>query len=891
MKLALKKCLSVLAAVVFITVSFLTPIGASATTEFTYPKGVSAAKAEEIVSSTDTLLLKAVQTASGKTLAQQVMPALYEGTLLGSLTVGIYSALSDPQMAEMLTALNISVTPSDLSAVLYAYPEVSAALKNASAWSDADLNEASWGIKNKNDFATAFGTVLTPLYPLLQFLLCEGSFEIVGKLIKADGGNGYESAVIPLYKAFGCTEYLSYSEYKKQADANTQAAGANLILPLINYIENMLASPLSGLCEMLPGLAEFILNDGVESTINSLLAPITELMEKIEKIPLLNSAIAGSNLDSFSTDFAGNAVPDINTMLQDSGMNITLPEIDWELLASCDSNGKTFVVVFRWLWEVLQSNSDSLAAMLHDAMPQAEDAAGFDLSVIFDEFLQDDADKVIKALAFMLKPDLQPDDFYWVFGTTETAAFTFNEEMPRENYAKMIDGFDNLLGALIAESLGATSLDSAVKDSLYTNDNVTAVLKMVYSMLGTQEIAGLASVLGIETSVSAVLNKLTEEKYKDTVSCLMRSRTWDEVPESGLSWGFADGDSKGFVAACAAVLRPFNDLLSCLLAGQQFILLDSITICGGNGYNNAVIPLFEALGVDAADYVSFSEYKSGAGTDKLLTDLLTPLLAHIEKICASPVTYLTEQLPTICYFISDGGLQKMLYAIMMPILSFVQGAGLSVDVMFVLEEMLQLDLTFGEEQVNELIKQLQNSENGQSMALPPVPALKTLASLGTLKEVNSKRTCKGKATTFTMVEADKESVLAYIVDFMVELMQMPENGNLLMGSVAGSAEEGAANPFASYTDSFSAELEGMSHDEMIKWFYDMLVFETEEDSEASAVPTEVPHIIYEPAEEKSNATPAILILVVAIGAAAGAVLLIRKKKAAKPQTKQEETEE
>ncbi len=891
MKLALKKCLCILAAVILLSVSVLTPIGASAATEFTYPKGVSAAKAEEIVSSTDTLLVKAVQTASGKTLAQQIMPALYESNLLGSLTVGIYSALSDPQMAEMLTTLNVSVAPSDLSAVLYAYPEVSAALKNASNWSSADLSEADWGIKNKNDFVTAFGTVLTPLYPLLQFLLCEGSFEIVGKLIKADGGNGYETAVIPLYKAFGCTEYLSYDDYKKQADANAQAAGANLILPLVSYIEKMLTAPLTELCEMLPGLGNFILNDGFESTINALLAPITELMEKIEKIPLLNSAIAGSSLDSLSTDFAGNVVPDINTMIQEAGMNITLPDIDWELLASCDSNGKTFVVVFRWLWEVLQNNSDSLSAIMGEAVTQTEGASAIDIAVIFDEFLKDDADKVIKALAFMLKPDMHPEDFYWVFGTTETTSFAFNAEMPRENYAKMIDGFDNLLGALIAESLGATSLDNAVRDSLYTNDNVTAVLKMIYSLLDSEEIAGLISVLGIKTSVSAVLSNLTEEKYKDTVSFLKRFRTWGEVPESGLSWGFTDGDRDGFVSACAAVLRPFNDLIACLLAGQNYVLLDSITICGGNGYNNAVIPLFEALGVDQASYAAFSDYKNAVGSDRLLTDLLTPLLAHIEKVCASPVTYLTQQLPTISYFISDGGLQKMLYAIMMPILTFVQGSGLSVDVMFVIDEMLPIDLTFGEEQVNELLQQLQSGESEQSMALPPIPALKTLASLGTLKEVPSKRTCKGEATTFTVVEADEESVLAYIVDFMVNLMQMPENGNLLMGSIAGDTEDSAANPFASYTDSFSAEMEGMSHDEMIKWFYDMLVFETEADDEDSSIPTEVPHIMYEPAEEKSNATPTILIIVTAVGIAVGAVLLIRKKKSAKPHTKQEETEE
>lgn len=892
MKQYLRKGFSIFAAFILLAASLLSPVQAFAASEFRYPDGVSAAKAEEIVSSTDTLLTKAVQTASGKTLAQQVMPALYEGNLLGTLTVGIYTALSDEQMAEMLSALSVSVSPADLSAVLYAYPEVSAALASATSWSSADLSTVSWNIKTKNEFATAFGTILSPLYPLLQFLLCEGSFEIVGKLIKADGGNGYETAVIPLYKAFGCNEYLSYSDYKKQADANAQAAGANLILPLLTYIEKVLASPLSELCEILPTLASFIINDGFENTINALLSPITQLMEKIEKIPLLNSAITGSNIGDLSTDFAGNVVPDINTMLQESGMNITLPEIDWQLLASCDNKGKTFVVVFRWLWEVLQNNADSLAGMLNDGLAQTEGMGALDMSGIFDELLQDDADKVLRALAFMLRPDIKPEDSHWSFGTITTTAFTFTEDMPRENYAKMIDGFDNLLGSLIAESMGSTSLENAVKDGLYTNDNITALLKMIYTMLSGEEIAGIASILGIDTSVSAVLNKLADEKYKETVSFLKRFRTWDEIPENGIAWGFADGDRDGFVSACTAVLRPFEDLVACLLAGQNYVLLDSITICDGNGYNNAVIPLFEALGVDPSTYVSFAEYKNGVGTDKLLTDLLNPLFMQIEKICAAPVTYLTEQLPTICFFISDGGLLKMLYGIAIPVLTFIAGSGLSIDVMALIEQIMQFDLTFGEEQVNKLIAQLQSGENGQSMALPPIPALTQLASLGTLKEMNSKRTFNGKTTTFAMVEADKESVLAYIVDFMVNLMQMPENGNLLMGSFAGSSD-GAENPFASYTDSFAAEMEGMSHDEMVKWFYDMLVFESDSTDADADVPTEVPHIIYAPEDEKSNAATAttVIVAVVAIGIAVGTVLLVRKKKSANPKTKKEETEE
>ncbi len=893
-----KKSLCVLMAVLLLIAPITTNAKVNAATDFSYPEGVPAAKAEEIISSTDALLQKAVQTMNDQSLADTVMPMLYESNLLSSLLVGIYTALSSPDMAEMLTTLSVTTSTTELSAVLFAYPEVSAALASASSWDTVDLTDVSWNIHNKNDFALAFGTVLSPLHALLQFLLCEGSFNIVGNLIKYTGGNGYETAVVPIFEAFGCTEYPDYATFKAQSTVNAQTIGANLILPLINYIEKILSSPLSNLCAVLPNLANFILNDGFEKAINALLQPITELAATIEKIPLLNSILAGSNFSDLSTDFAGNLIPDLNTMLSDSGL--TLPEIDWELIRSCGTangdkiiadKGKTFVVIFRWLWEVLQNNSDALGDMLAENTADTTDGmVGVDFGTVLNEFLKDDADTVLRALAFMLKPDLEPFDMYWSFGKTATTEYNFTQEMPRENYTKMMAGFDNLLGALISEMSGAASLLESIRNMLYTNDNITAILKTVYSLFENEEMAPIISLIGIAAEPKEVLSQINDEKYKSAVLFLTRFNTWEEVPADGISWGFANGDREGFTNACAAVLRPLSDLFAFLLAGEDYVFLDSITICGGNGYNGAIIPLFEALGIDPSLYVSFAEYKTTANTDALLTNILNPIFTQIENICASPVDYLTTQLPTISYFISDGGIQKMLYALAAPLLTFVAGSGLSIDLMSVIEDIAAFDLTFGKDQVNKLMADLKNNENGIGIALPELPALTDLASLGTLKEVSSKRTFDGKATTCMVVEADEESVLAYLVDFIVSLMQMPENAEMLTGSFMGDAAADASNPMASYTESFSAELEGMSHTDMVKWFYDMIVIEADASEETVSIPDAVPHIIYEDTEEKSN-TGSILIVFFAAAGISVAVFILAKSKKKSRKSKKNKTED
>ena len=891
MKQILKKGFCILLTALLVFAPFTAHLHANAATEFSYPDGVGAEKAEQIIAKTDTLLLRAVNTMTQKTLAQNILPMLYEGNLLGSLTVGIYSALSAPEMADMLSTLQINITPADLSAVLFAYPQVSDALADASDWSSADLSNVSWGIDNKTEFAAAVGTVLSPLHTFLQFLLCEGSFNIVGRLIKINGGNGYESAVIPLFEAFGCTEYMSYADFKKQAEANQQSIGANLFLPLLDYIESLLDAPLSDLCGILPNLAYFVRNGGFEKTINALLAPVNELAAKLENIPLLNTILSNSAFSGLSEDFAGNLVPDINTMLSDTG--IALPEIDWELLASCGTvsgdsvvanKGKTFIVVFRWLWEVLQNNADEMLKMLATEDQTDATASSMDLSSVIDAFLQDDADTVIRALAFMLNPETNPADLYWMYSDITPSEYSFTQAMPRENYAKMTDGFDNLLSALLAESFGSTSLPDAVRGALYTNDNVTAVAKTVYSLLDNEQMQGISSLLGMKCGISDITATLSDEKYKTAISILTRYTTWEEVPDQVIEWGFTDGDRDGFISACSAVLDTLSPLMQFALAGKDFVLLDSVTIRGANGYNSAIIPLFEALGVPADSYKTFAQFSEDLSVSSVFSNILTPLFAHIESICASPVTYLSEQLPAIAYYISDGGLQKMIYALLTPILEFIAGSGLTVDIMSVMEDIIEFDLTFGEEQVNELLTQMQSADSETALALPPIPALKTLASLGTLTEKESKRTWRGKNASYKTVEADSESVMAYLVDFIVSFMQMPENGNLLTGSFMGGAEEGAENPFASYTDSISAEMENMTHEDMVKWFYDLLVIEPTAAQPEEEADKEIPHIKYEPPKEDSKLSTVITVIVIVLLLIAATVfIVIRKKK--NPATK------
>ncbi len=157
----------------------------------------------------------------------------------------------------------------------------------------------------------------------------------------------------------------------------------------------------------------------------------------------------------------------------------------------------------------------------------------------------------------------------------------------------------------------------------------------------------------------------------------LRGKTsWAQVPPfAGTNWGFQDGDLKAFLATLAKVLTPVNGILELLLAGEgkTLNLLGIVDIKGSNGYDYAIIPLLEALGLSSGNVKNMAAYKSAYAADEtqLLGYILERIGYQVDYILGKPVDRLTEILPTFAYFVSNEGFYLAVRNLLSPVYTVV----------------------------------------------------------------------------------------------------------------------------------------------------------------------------------------------------------------------------
>lgn len=162
------------------------------------------------------------------------------------------------------------------------------------------------------------------------------------------GGNGYESAVIPLLNAFN-VECKSYDQYLKDYRNAKDNLIINILNPIVDFLNDVTAAPFDTLTAALPKLAEFLDNNGLGKVVNNLLSPITalidvlnenginvdslieqitgkslkDLLEGLIGMDLGNVKLELTNLDE-SLNIQDILIPLVNSLLKDNGINIAL---------------------------------------------------------------------------------------------------------------------------------------------------------------------------------------------------------------------------------------------------------------------------------------------------------------------------------------------------------------------------------------------------------------------------------------------------------------------------------------------------------------------------------------------------------------------------------------
>lgn len=818
-----------------------------------YPQGVTAQEALTAVKGTDKLLNNMLPALTGGSLSDMVEPMLFSDESLSSFVVSLYLGLSETSSELEMIGLDTSVFA--VAEGLSDYPDVQKALYEAASWEEVNLDGVKWGVNGKEEFATAFAKALSPFEDIFYTLFCSGTYKISG-FIKIEGANGYENAVVPMLQALKCTDMLTQEEFTAQADADKSSMLKNILLPVFTMLEKVFEAPMDTLTDVLPSFAYFVESGEMDACMDSLMSPIfsNPLVEIAVFLKILD-------LDSMSFDMDEMLTTGISDMAGEGGLQ--LAPIDLQRLSTCGSHngfefeadkGRAYVEIMRWLIDTLKLNKNTLPQLMQ-GMGGNEAQMSTDM---LSGFLDNDTDAVVGSIILLFTPTkLNAPELMLYPGVAQTV-IEYTPNLTKENYEKVLNEIDDLLDDFVKEGGSYRSIEALLSNAIYSNSNINAVLTGIYGMLEEEGLLDLLVLLGIDATPKGVAEYIKND-YPDAYSSLVKADSWKKVSKN-ISWGFYNGSRRGFQNAFIAVLRPLNPLLKVVLAGEDLVIADAITLKGADGYNSGVIPILEALGCKESSIKTYAQYINDTGKDDLLNNIAEPVFDLLDEVFDNPVKTLTRILPNIVYFLNSGSLEKCISNLLIPV------TALTSKMSGIVNMDTDISALTNELDINSLMGSMLE---GTGMKIAEFDINKA-AGIGTKVEKQSKSTFNGNYVKYSYIEADQTGVLMSILRILARTLKMPGNENLLMGSMAGGN-----STFSTYSASIGEQFANMTEDELIEWLYNLL-FKERAQIEIVVDEDYSPTIIYK--EPEKNYTPLYIAGGFALASAVIGVILFCNRK-------------
>ncbi|MBR5825942.1 MAG: hypothetical protein IKY78_02540 [Clostridia bacterium] len=804
----LKKLMSliiVIAMVLFVAA----PMGASATV---YPQGVTPEQAEDAIDNTDNLISGLLEGLADTSLKELAMPEIISDELLSLLLVEAYKALE--KNAESMSTLGLDISVPTVAYYLSSYEQVSLKLLSFSSWEQVNLEGVSWGVTDKKGFATAASAMFAPLNSILYTLLCGGNYPVMGFIAGVQGDKGYENAIIPIYRTLGMKTCTTPSSFYTLAESDRYNMVFCIAYDLLTFVEDVLDAPAQMLTQNLPSIAHFITSGALENTIKQLLAP---LRVSILGVPILSvdtfvdlSALEGGLDLNFSTGTG-------------AAGELQIAPIDLEVFAACGTvegdkvipnRGDVYIEFLRWAIESIKLNQ----AMVTDLINSAEidtQQLNIDINSLVSNLFSKPTDEIISLLVNLLAgKGALINDHQWSFNKKMDNNAVYTPNRNRDHFVRAVSEIDELVNQLVAEGGEYSSLRDMLAPMLYSNSLLTQLVTKLYSFLQGEDIEKFVSLLDIDLSPAGVSQSLKDVKYGSVASQLSNLKSWEYLNKDAVNWGFTDGDREGFISALSAALSPAEELLGMLLAGGKITLLDSIEFYGSDGYNSAIIPVLEALGVYYQDIPSYSEYLSLTKTEGTIKPIVESIFTLVERALNKPVYTVTEILPNLMYFLNNDGLGICIRNLIFPITKVLEQLGLGSLIDF--SQLSSID-------VNALIADLM-SGLGISFSFSELN-LSQFEGMGELVTTDTKRTQSGSPIMIYAVKADQPAVMVTVLRFAVETIKQPGNDSFILDLIGSNEEFGENSIINAFAQGIADKLNAMTVDEAVEWIYDVFFFE------------------------------------------------------------------
>ncbi len=543
-------------------------------------------------------------------------------------------------------------------------------------------------VNNTDNPGSKTSTIQIDLVPVIEEL----------SVLTIKGGNGYESAIMPLLDAFN-VECKNYDEYLKDYKAAKDNLLINILNPIVDFLNDVTAAPFDTLTAALPKLAAFLDNNGLGKAVSNLLAPITDLINVLNKNGInaddLVEQIAGKSLKdllegligidlgdlnleltnlSESLNIQDILIPLVNSILKDKGINIKLSDIDWGGLASLDNQGQVLVSVLRYIEDVLIKNSAAINKLISgiDAIQnsKSKDVILNILDTVFGQIATAKKDDVVLAVFYLLLSEPTNVFFDYSGFVYKDYEFTYPTTVDMDFLTILGPMLDGLIGGLIEGGLSGL-----VTQNVYTDSIISTIATGLYGAVegvkinDSMNLTELLAMTGIDFSTDNVADLLENKDYGQSYSSaahvIRNAGSWSRVKADSLSWGVTDRDS--FVHALCAVLRPIYGVLDVLLNDGSLGLFNLIYLPGSDGYTSTIVPLLEAFG--CYNVKTQYQYRQDMSKeyDYILIDILNPLLDKVEDLLNAPIQTLADMLPNLALFFANDGLLQIIENLLTPI--------------------------------------------------------------------------------------------------------------------------------------------------------------------------------------------------------------------------------
>ena len=272
--------------------------------------------------------------------------------------------------------------------------------------------------------------------------------------------------------------------------------------------------------------------------------------------------------------------------------------------------------------------------------------------------------------------ETQPD----VSGYQKTAV-TYPSGAPYDKVTSALPKMDTLIQQVVSLITGKDL--KATINGLYTNATLGTIASTLYTMLGGLvgdiDLSGITLTIDADLSMAAYCEDIADiEAYNGAIAHLTQmatdGQTWEDLKTNNfvngdffVETGDAAKDKEAFLDAFATFFRPFDSIeISVIIITRGLFELinfenvyDFETDTYTPGIYENIATIFEALGIDCMDSISYSEAVYAAETDHEKMDArFRPILASvfdlIDQVGERPMDTILTLLPNLARALNTG---------------------------------------------------------------------------------------------------------------------------------------------------------------------------------------------------------------------------------------------